>query len=275
MHHKTVDVHAATSAELATGRAPVTQFGRVCARLGIQVIAASSPQAKGRVERNHGTGQDRLVKQLRLAGIATVEGANAFLTSHYLVAHNARFAVAPANAVDAHPPVPRAWRLDDCFVLETPRVLGRDWVIRFEGRALQVTPTRAAQRRVGPGQTVSVRTRPAGPLTLVVVAPATGQESVLAWTDITGTRARPVPHPIVTAPRPRPPSRPQATRAVGSCSVRRNAPNAPSGIGKRPLRSTAAARGADSRPNGPRRHTSRSSSLRCPTYDVPRRGHFY
>src|SRR5712692_3398875 len=55
--------------EVLEGSVPVSQFGRMCARLGIEIIGASSPQAKGRVERNHGTHQDRLVKKLRLRGI--------------------------------------------------------------------------------------------------------------------------------------------------------------------------------------------------------------
>jgi hypothetical protein len=62
----------------------VTQFGRMCAGLGIRIIAASSPQAKGRVERAHGTNQDRLVKKLRLAGITNYDQANAYLEEHYL-----------------------------------------------------------------------------------------------------------------------------------------------------------------------------------------------
>ena len=71
---KNVYVRAATEAEKCEGKEPLTQFGRMCGKLGIRIIAASSPQAKGRVERVHGTHQDRLVKKLRLAGIANYEG---------------------------------------------------------------------------------------------------------------------------------------------------------------------------------------------------------
>src|SRR3989338_6810153 len=74
----------------------------MCAALGIQIIAASSPQAKGRVERNHGTHQDRLVKKLRRLGIADATAANAFLETTYLPEHNTRFAQAPASAEDFH-----------------------------------------------------------------------------------------------------------------------------------------------------------------------------
>ena len=78
--------------ERERGEPAVTQFGRMCAKLGIRIIAASSPQAKGRVERAHGTHQDRLVKKLRLAGIADYEQANAYLEQHYLAEHNRRYA---------------------------------------------------------------------------------------------------------------------------------------------------------------------------------------
>ena len=74
-----VYVRAPNAEEQATGAAPLTQFGRMCASLGIQIVAASSPQAKGRVERNHGTHQDRLVKKLRRLGITDAPAANAFL----------------------------------------------------------------------------------------------------------------------------------------------------------------------------------------------------
>ncbi len=79
-----------------------TQFGRMCAKLGIEIIAASSPQAKGRVERAHGTHQDRLVKKLRLAGIASYEQANAYLDGHYLAEHNRRYAHAAISPSDYH-----------------------------------------------------------------------------------------------------------------------------------------------------------------------------
>src|SRR5215470_16507561 len=68
---KNVYVRPATEAEKAAGQAPLTQFGRMCAKLGIRIIAASSPQAKGRVERNHGTHQDRLIKKLRRQNICS------------------------------------------------------------------------------------------------------------------------------------------------------------------------------------------------------------
>jgi hypothetical protein len=204
---KTVYVRPATSLELAAGVAPHTQFGRMCAALGIEVIVARSPEAKGRIERNHGTNQDRLIKKMRRAGIASVAAANAYLAADYLPAHNARFAVAPAVAADAHLPVPRACRLDAVFCLETGRQLGNDWVVRYQNQGLQVTPTRAAQRHAAPGRRVVVREAPTGALTVVVRGPA-GDEHVLAWTPVavSGASTRPVlPAPAPPPPCPAPP----------------------------------------------------------------------
>src|SRR6202163_2737277 len=107
----------ATVKEQLRGEEPVTQFGRMCAKLGIEVIAASSPQAKGRVERQHGTHQDRLVKKLRRKEIASHEAANVYLETEYLVEHNRRFARAAAKAEDYHQRAPRAAELDRIFCL--------------------------------------------------------------------------------------------------------------------------------------------------------------
>ena len=85
----------------------VTQFGRALSELNIDIICANSPQAKGRVERAFGTLQDRLVKELRLAGISTIDVANAWLPG-FIAEHNARFGRAPANAKDLHRPLSTA-----------------------------------------------------------------------------------------------------------------------------------------------------------------------
>src|SRR6266480_5562033 len=88
----------ATPGERLRGEEPITQFGRMCAKLGIELIAASSPQAKGRVERVHGTHQDRLVKKLRRKEIATHAQANTYLQEEYLPEHNRRFARAATRS---------------------------------------------------------------------------------------------------------------------------------------------------------------------------------
>jgi transposase len=135
---KNVYVRTPTAEETATGTVPLTQFGRMCAALDIQIIAASSPQAKGRVERNHGTHQDRLVKKLRRLAIADAGAANGFLEQTYLPEHNHRFAVAPASAEDFHRRVPSPTTLDRVFQLEETRVLSNDWVVRYDTRYFQV-----------------------------------------------------------------------------------------------------------------------------------------
>ena len=91
-----------TSREAIEGIEPETQFGRMCAKLGIHIIAASSPQATGRVERHHGTHQDRLIKKMRLEGIADYGAANRYLDEQYLNEHNAKFIRQPSAGTDFH-----------------------------------------------------------------------------------------------------------------------------------------------------------------------------
>jgi len=130
----------ATARERLRGEEPITQFGRMCAKLGIEVIAASSPQAKGRVERIHGTHQDRLVKKLRRKKIDSHEQANAYLEAEYLVEHNRRFARAAARPEDYHRRAPRAAELDRIFRLESERTISDDWVVRYDNRYFQLQP---------------------------------------------------------------------------------------------------------------------------------------
>jgi transposase len=135
---KNVYAREPTAKELLHGMSALTQFGRMCARLGIKIITAGSPEAKGRVERGHGTHQDRLVKKLRRKNIATHEAVNQYLEKEYCDDHNQRFAIDAASEVDYHLPVPGAKRLREIFRLETERVLGNDWVVRHENRLYQV-----------------------------------------------------------------------------------------------------------------------------------------
>lgn len=135
---KNVYVREPTTKELLRGEIPLTQFGAMCSRLGIVIIAASSPQAKGRVERNHGTHQDRLIKKMRRKKINTHEAANEFLQREYLAEHNRRFAVAAREPEDYHRGQPRKAALDEIFRLETERTLGQDWVVRHQNRFFQV-----------------------------------------------------------------------------------------------------------------------------------------
>jgi len=146
---KNVYKRKATPAEQLRGEVAITQFGRMCQKLGIGIIAASSPQAKGRVERIHGVHQDRLIKKLRRKGIDSYEAANEYLEKEYLPEHNRRFARPAAKAEDYHGRKPTGRELRQIFRLETERSISNDWVIRHEGRCLQLQP---GQRRYGPTQ---------------------------------------------------------------------------------------------------------------------------
>jgi transposase len=135
---KNVYVREPTQKEFLHGTPALTQFGRMCEQLGIKIIAAGSPEAKGRVERNHGTHQDRLVKKLRRKRCATHAAVNEYLEQEYCDDHNRRFAVDAASEVDSHLPAPGAKRLREIFHLETERTLANDWVVRHENRLYQV-----------------------------------------------------------------------------------------------------------------------------------------
>jgi transposase len=135
---KNVYVRVANELERAEGRVPRTQFGRMCDALGIEIIAANSPQAKGRIERNHGTHQDRLVKKLRRLGTVDLEAANAFLAQSYWPDHNRRFARPAAAPEDMHRRCPTARQLDALFHLEETRTVGDDWIVRYHNRLLQL-----------------------------------------------------------------------------------------------------------------------------------------
>ena len=144
---KNVYKRKATPAEQLRGKVPVTQFGRMCQKLGIRIIAASSPQAKGRVERIHGVHQDRLIKKLRRKEMGNYEAANDYLETQYLSDHNRRFARVAAKPEDYHGRKPTGRELRQIFRLESERTISNDWVIRHEGRSLQLQPGR---RRYGP-----------------------------------------------------------------------------------------------------------------------------
>ena len=146
---KNVYKRAPTEREQLRGEEPVTQFGRMCEKLGIEIIAAGSPQAKGRVERNHGTHQDRLIKKMRRKKIGTHERANEYLQQEYLPEHNKRFRRAAAETENYHRSAPSEAELWEVFRLETERVIGNDWVVRYDNRLFQV---QAQSRKYAPAQ---------------------------------------------------------------------------------------------------------------------------
>jgi hypothetical protein len=128
-----------TLEEQLAGELPLTQFGRACQKLGIHIVTANSPQAKGRVERKHGVYQDRLVKELRLAGIQDIDSANQLLPE--FVEHlNAKFAVEPQSPEDFHRPVSENLDLRSVFCWEETRTVSNDWVIRYKNCFFQIVP---------------------------------------------------------------------------------------------------------------------------------------
>jgi hypothetical protein len=130
---------------------------RALAELNVALIQAHSPQAKGRVERNFGTSQDRLVKELRLLGISTLEEANRYLEDVYLDYWNRRFAVEPAKARNAHRTLPKKADLEALFADTVTRTVYNDFTIRYENQRWQIPKHQA--RRIRPGQKLTVELR--------------------------------------------------------------------------------------------------------------------
>jgi hypothetical protein len=162
---KTVYHHAPTARQKQAGIVPVSQFGRMCQKLGIELIGANSPQAKGRVERGHGTHQDRLIKKMRLKKIGTYDEANGFLADGYLAQHNTKYAVAAREAADHHLRLPPRLDLEQVFCLEEERRVSPDWVVQYGTRWLQIE--RDGQKvRVERGATVVVREHRDGSVSL-------------------------------------------------------------------------------------------------------------
>ena len=126
-----------TEWEEIAGIEPLSQFERALKELGVEVIHALSPQAKGRIERLFGVLQDRLVKEMRLKGITTKEEANTFL-KEYLPRYNERFGVLPANEADAHVTLPSQVDLSRYLCIKTERTIRKDNTIALDGRLYQI-----------------------------------------------------------------------------------------------------------------------------------------
>lgn len=127
------------------GTEPLSEFGRALGELGVELIHAHSPQAKGRIERLFKTLQDRLVKEMRLEGISTIEEANAFLVS-YLPWYNRRFAVPPKKKENLHRS-PEGLDLNAVLCVKTERTLRNDHTIQHERKLYQIED-RIRTRRV-------------------------------------------------------------------------------------------------------------------------------
>ena len=116
----------------------LTQFGRAMKQLGIEMIPAYSPEARGRSERAFGTHQERLPKELALAGITDMAAANAYIQDSYLPAFNAEFAHPSREDGSAFVPCPASVNLDDILCEQVERMVGKDNCVRFDGRVLQL-----------------------------------------------------------------------------------------------------------------------------------------
>lgn len=125
---------------LDRGQRPQTQFGRMMKELGIEWIEANSPQAKGRIERLWGTFQDRLLKELRLEGIKTREGANEYLRRHFLPRFNREFRKVPASQEILYRERPLAKDLERILCWKAERKLTGDHTLKYDGMAWQVLP---------------------------------------------------------------------------------------------------------------------------------------
>lgn len=158
--HSIFRVNAAESA-----KSSLTQFGRALAELGIEGICANSPQAKGRVERANGLLQDRLVKLMRLAGVASWEAGNAFLPE-FLADYNDRFAQPPGELEDAHAPACPPERLRDILCLKEARKLSRQLTCQYHQQWLRILPPTGGERRLI-GAAVEIRAHLNGTLAIL------------------------------------------------------------------------------------------------------------
>lgn len=137
----------------AVDKTRLTQFGRALKELGIQMIPAYSPQARGRMERNYGTWQGRLPQELRLAGVTSLEAANAFLRERYIAEFNAKFASKAAERGTAFRRCGRS-DLGWVFSIQTERIVAKDNTVAIGNRWWQLDKTR--WRHTLAGQTVTI-----------------------------------------------------------------------------------------------------------------------
>lgn len=128
--------------EQLQGIKPLTVFGKVCDKLGIEQIFAGSPQAKGRVERYNGVQQDKLVSELRYRGITDPVEANIFLKEVYWPAYNKRYSKKPASDNDMHIRVNSSVNLDELICFEIEKKISNDFVIRYENILYQILKTK-------------------------------------------------------------------------------------------------------------------------------------
>ena len=186
-----------TVEEQLAGQAPMSQIQRVMADLGIESIPAYSPQAKGRIERLWGILQDRLTKELRLAGISTLEAADAWLPG-FIEGYNRQFAKVPADPIDAWVPLAADFDTSYHFASRQTRVVTEDHCISYQGHKLQLLPD--AQTPNLANQRVAVHVVPEGDIHLYL-----GKLPVRHQPVVPTQAAPPAPAPTPsTAKQPKP-----------------------------------------------------------------------
>ena len=199
-----------------------TQVGRALRQLGIELIPAYSPEARGRSERMFGTLQKRLPQELRLAGITGMAEANRFLEEVYLPQHNARFAIPSEDKGSAF--VPFAGALDDILCIHEERTVSNDNTVRYRGSACSSRPTAIA----------ATTSRQKSGWTRIQTAPWPSSTAPDAWRD-TGPRAS----PSTRQPgRPREPLRRDRPGACGQVDSRSAPDHFPTGQPQQQKRST-------------------------------------
>jgi transposase len=161
---------------------PLSQFARAAKELSVNLIYANSPQAKGRIERLFHTFQDRLIKEMRLENIKTIEEANKFLI-RYLPAYGKRFSVSPANNTNLHRAIPEDVNLDKILCIRTTRTLRNDFTIAHNGKLYQVEDNLNAKE-------VTVEERINGSMLIVY------KDKVLRYREITKR-----PQKVIEAPK--------------------------------------------------------------------------
>ncbi len=122
------------------GEYPVTQFARALEEMGVKMIYANSPQAKGRIERKFGVFQDRLCSEFRLHNISTLKDANCYLGEKFIPQHNRMFARSAKECGSAYRQIPKGIVLKDVFCLKVERVVAGDNTISYQGKAFQIRP---------------------------------------------------------------------------------------------------------------------------------------
>jgi len=171
------------------GDGPATQFGRAMKRLDVELIMAHSPQAKGRVERMNGTLQDRLVKEMRLAGISDIASANVFVAAVFLPALNRRFMVKARSEADMHRGIGRGVRLDEILCYEQKRKVSNDWCVSWRNRIFQLDRRHEAMGLAG--QEVIVREKLDGMIQLL------SRGHKLHWIELGERPSRQAAKPVI------------------------------------------------------------------------------